>query len=895
MVEASYSTGTERTGTERTGTMNYKLFLLALFIPTVAAAEPNQPKVFRAGAATSNITPFLGTDLIGGFLPRGSTHIHDDLHARCLVLDDGKMKLALVIIDNVKFPTEIHFPTKKLIEKKTGLPPENVLIAATHTHSAPSLRGTSYLKLNEPLDDYQMFVIRRIADGVQRAINHLEPARIGWGEGKMPQHVFNRRWLLKDGQTVTSPFGEEELAAMNPGRYLDVLDKPAGPVNPKVYVLSVESTEGRPIALLANYWLHYVGGVGKGHVSADYFGVFAERIKQLLCSRSRETSDHSGQPNSHESGYEDHPPFVGMLSNGASGDVNNNDYANYNKPGRKRYARYEKMREVAEDVAQEVVRIAKTIKYRDWVELGAAAETLTLKRRRPSAVQVKQARELLDTAESEAEQDRDFSRRVIFARRAIEAANWPETTHAFVQTLRIGDLGIAALPFEVFVEIGFDIQERSPFKDTFVLGLANGGLGYLPSPRQHQLGGYETWLTVAHAEVGASPKLVDKLAQLFAELKDDSVKPVQLKFELLGSIQGTQRWDWWQARTAYVPGDDPFLLTTMSQTGKTGSHDFHDILQSISRDRGQTWSEPTIVSTLKRTRQSDGFEVAPGDLWPKFHAKTGKILVTGKTFNFENGKREIRLRERVSYAVMDPSTGEWGPLRLLDVPEKDHSGATITGANAGCTQRVDLPNGDVLLPVRYWRDPKVHRYTSVVMRCAFDGETLAYKEHGSEHTIPTGRGLYEPSLAQFDGRYFLTLRANHSAYVTQGTDGINFEPVREWKFDDGEVLGSYNTQQHWVTVGGGLFLVYTRRGADNDHIMRHRAPLFISQVNPDTLRVIRSTEHVLIPENHATLGNSGVCRISDDESWVTCGEGLLRAGKRKGQLNHVFHMRITPK
>lgn len=861
--------------------MIYRIALLIILVPTIAAAETDAPRVFRAGAATSNITPFLGTDLIGGFNPRGSTHIHDELHARCLVLDDGNTTLAIVIIDNVKFPTEIHFPTKQLIEKKTGLPPENVLIAATHTHSAPSLRGTSYLKLNEPLDDYQMFVIRRIADGVQRAINHLEPARIGWGEGEVPQHVFNRRWLLQDRQTVTSPFGEEELAAMNPGRYVDVLDKPAGPVNPKVYVLSVESLEGRPIALLANYWLHYVGGVGKGHISADYFGVFAERIKQLIAQPAQD------------------PPFVGMLSNGASGDVNNNDYVNYNQPGRKQYGLYDKMREVAEDVAQEVARIENTIGYRDWVELGAEAETLILKRRRPTSAQVEAARELLDSVTSATEEDRDLSRQVTFARRAIQAADWPDTADAFVQTLRIGELGIAALPFEVFVEIGFDIQKRSPFKDTFVLGLANGGLGYLPSPRQHELGGYETWLTVAHAEAGASPKLVDKLTELFAELKaesrSNSVKPVQLKFEPLGAIPGTQRWDWWQARTAHVPGEKPLFVTTMSQTGKSGTHDFHDILQSTSRDGGRTWSQPTIVPSLRRTQQSDGFEVAPGDLWPTFHQETGKILATGKTFNFEDGKREIRLRERVSYAVMDPVTGNWGPLRLLDVPEKDHSGAIITGANAGCTQRVDLPNGDVLLPVRYWRDPKVHRYTSVVMRCAFDGDTLTYKEHGSEHTISTGRGLYEPSLVQFDDHYFLTLRANGSAYVTQGTDGINFEPVREWKFDDGEVLGSYNTQQHWVTVGGGLFLVYTRRGAGNDHIMRHRAPLFIAQVNPKTLQIIRSTERVLIPENHATLGNSGVCHITADESWVTCGEGLLRAGKRAGQLNKIFHVRITPK
>ena len=368
---------------------------------------------------------------------------------------------------------------------------------------------------------------------------------------------------------------------------------------------------------------------------------------------------------------------------------------------------------------------------------------------------------------------------------------------------------------------------------------------------------------------------------------------VVLKIEPLGVIHGTKRWDWWQARTAYVPGTRPTWITTMSQTGKTGTHNFHDILWSVSRDGGRSWSEPVVIPSLKRTRQADGFEIAPGDLWPTYHAKSGEVLVTGKTFNFEDGRKEIRLRERVSYAVHDPQTGAWSPLKLLEVPEKDHSGATITGANAGCTQRIDLPNGDILLPIRYWRDPKVHRYTSVVALCSFDGETLTYKRHGTEHTIPKGRGLYEPSLAEHRGRYFLTLRANGSAYVTSGTDGINFAPIREWKFDDGKVLGSYNTQQHWVTVGGGLFLVYTRRGADNDHVMRHRAPLFIGQVDPESLRVIRATERLLIPENHATLGNSGVCRLSDNESWVTVGEGLVSRGKRKGELNKVFHIRIT--
>ena len=374
----------------------------------------------------------------------------------------------------------------------------------------------------------------------------------------------------------------------------------------------------------------------------------------------------------------------------------------------------------------------------------------------------------------------------------------------------------------------------------------------------------------------------------------EGVPRVDLQFEPLTSIPGrSTEWDWWQARTAFVPGTDPHWVTTMSATGREGVHNFHDIYQSISRDSGKTWSAPKVVPSLERTREDDGFEVAAGDLWPTWHAASGMVIATGKTFNFEGGEREVRVREKVSYAAMDPRTGKWGALKFLAMPERDHSGKTISAANAGNTQRVDLPGGDILLPVRYQRHPESFNYTSVVVRCGFDGETLSYKEHGSELNIPAGRGLYEPSLTSFGGRFFLTLRADHSAFVTSGKDGIHFDPIQEWRFDDGELLGNYNTQQHWATIGGGLFLIYTRKGADNDHIFRHRAPLFIAQVDPDALRVIRATERVLLAENHATLGNSGICRISDDETWVTCGEGLLRLGERKAEKNLVLFVRIT--
>jgi hypothetical protein len=365
-----------------------------------------------------------------------------------------------------------------------------------------------------------------------------------------------------------------------------------------------------------------------------------------------------------------------------------------------------------------------------------------------------------------------------------------------------------------------------------------------------------------------------------------------LSIEISTLVAGDADWDWTQARTASVDADSPFALTTMSQIAPVGAHGYHDVYASLSRDRGRTWSTPQAIPSLRRTKQPDGYDIVPGDLWPGWHEQTGKILITGKTFNFAGGTKENILREQVAYAVYDPQSSKCGPLRTLAMPERDHQGQSIIAPNAGCHQRVDLPDGTILLPVRYQQNKDRRNYTSIIVRCRFDGATLSYLDHGTEHAIPTRRGLYEPSLTQFGERYFLTLRADDGAYVARSDDGIRFDEHRPWTFDDGSLLGSYNTQQHWATIGGNLHLIYTRRGADNDHVFRHRAPLFIAQVDPEALQVLRETEQILVPEDGATLGNSGVCRLSDTESWVTVAEGRVSLGDRQGNANRVFLVKV---
>jgi hypothetical protein len=184
-----------------------------------------------------------------------------------------------------------------------------------------------------------------------------------------------------------------------------------------------------------------------------------------------------------------------------------------------------------------------------------------------------------------------------------------------------------------------------------------------------------------------------------------------------------------------------------------------------------------------------------------------------------------------------------------------------------------------LLPVYYnLRAGRVVPLGTVVLRCRFDGTDLKYVEHGNEITYPTGRGFGEPSLAKFGDWFYLTLRNDNFAAVCRSRDGLHFEEPRKWTFDDGKDLGSYNTQAHWVVHSDGLFLVYTRRGAGNDHVFRHRAPLFIAQVDPENLVVRRSTEHILVPQRGARLGNFGITTVSPSETWVTVTEWMQTWG-----------------
>ena len=353
---------------------------------------------------------------------------------------------------------------------------------------------------------------------------------------------------------------------------------------------------------------------------------------------------------------------------------------------------------------------------------------------------------------------------------------------------------------------------------------------------------------------------------------------------------------WVHPRAGAIPGPVPSVVLTMQKLLLTGSDVFFALNEMRTDDLGKTWRGPTEhTETLGRRNEADGVIVATCDFTPKWNAKTGKLLGTGQTVRYRND-RVIENRDReTSWSVYDPLARTWTPWATLEMPDK----VKFQSAGAGSVQRVDLPDGDILLPI-YFKIKEQKTYRTTVLRCAFDGAKLTYREQGNDMTVDIGRGLYEPSLTRFQGRYFLTLRNDSAGYVTTGKDGLQFDAPQKWLWDDGTDLGNYNTQQHWVTHSDGLFLVYTRKGANNDHVFRHRAPLFIAQVDPEKLRVIRSTERVLVPERGARLGNFAVTDVNEHETWVTVAEWMQTWGpnivippdNKYGADNSVYAARI---
>ena len=449
----------------------------------VLGAAKDAP-VFRAGATVIDVTPRqLPVIVNGGMSERTADKVVDPLHARCLVLDDGRMQVAVAVVDNCLIPRALLDEAKAAAHDRTGIPIERMLISATHCHSAPSVFPC--LGSGEE-EAYGKYLATRIAEGIAEAHQGLQPARVGWAVDRDPKNVFCRRYLMKPGTARTSPFTghTDDRCQMNPGYQNPNAVERAGPADDAVSVLSVQTRDGKPLALLGNYSTHYAGAPA---LSADYFGVFARKIAEKI-----------GAPDG----------FVAMMSNGTSGDANCCDFDH----PRREFDRFT----VGEDTAEAARRAYQRIEYHDWVPMAMEERILTLSVRMPTEAEVAEAKAYIE-ADCKGRKPKTITE--VYAWETVHLSRMPPTRSLRLQALRIGELGIAAIPCEVYGSTGLRLKEQSPLKPTFAISLANGCEGYIPPPDQHKLGGYTTWRARSSClETETEPQIVACLLEMLGSV-----------------------------------------------------------------------------------------------------------------------------------------------------------------------------------------------------------------------------------------------------------------------------------------------------------------------------------------------------------------------------------------
>ncbi|MCF7786236.1 MAG: hypothetical protein K9N47_08935 [Prosthecobacter sp.] len=343
---------------------------------------------------------------------------------------------------------------------------------------------------------------------------------------------------------------------------------------------------------------------------------------------------------------------------------------------------------------------------------------------------------------------------------------------------------------------------------------------------------------------------------------------------------------WFHPRPCVVPSKDgPVVFMTMQEI--RGSDFFLPVHWMESRDLGQTWSEPQPVPPLGRDPTTDGRgDEGVCDVVPQYHAKTGTVLALGHNVFYRGPKFDRNQPPRCPvYAVY--KDGRWSERKRLIWD--DPRGATIYTNN--CGQREVLEDGSIAFVMSF--GAKQTSRSAAGVRCSFDGETLAIEKVGREIKHVAGRGLLEPSLVRYRGKFYATLRAeDNRGYVAASDDGLDFEEKQPWCWDDGTPLEMSTTQQHWLPHSEALHLVYTRKDTSNANVIRWRSPLFMAQVDLTTLRLLRDTERVVLPmggdgvnapDEVPLMGNFQTTNISANESWVTDGEMLPKHGY-KGDL-----------
>ncbi len=499
---------------------------LALCIGVVSTLAPAAQAELKAGAAIVDISPSQFPVLVnGGMTSRTADKVVAPLYARAIVLDNGPERIAIVVVDSCMIGRVTLDDAKHIAAQRTKIKPDRMLISATHTHTAPSSMACLGTEMDE---NYVVYLRERLADAIEKAESHLEPAEVGWAVRNAADYTALRRWIIRPDRIQIDPFGNPTMRAnMHAGANLDNVTGESGPEDPDLSIIAFKSPNGRPIAALANFSMHYFSGVEALH--PDYFGLFCNGFQEQV----------SSQAASPVAANSDLPPFVAIMSHGCSGDIWRRDY----KVPADAPLQSPTVTEYTDGLLKIALEAFTSISYAPTSLLNMVERRLPMKYRVPDRQRLEWSERIVAALGEKPPQ----STEEVYAREQV-ILHKLQSTEIVVQAICIGDIAIATTPNETYALTGLKLKHQSPLEQTMVIELANGGDGYIPPPEQHVLGGYNTWAArSAGLEVTAEPRIVEADLEMLEEVTGKPRRPfVQSRGPAAETVAALKPIAWWR-------------------------------------------------------------------------------------------------------------------------------------------------------------------------------------------------------------------------------------------------------------------------------------------------------------------------------------------------------------
>ena len=436
--------------------------------------------MFQVGFGTSDITPDVGMNIPGGFLPNIGKGVRDHrLLAVACVISDGETTVALVGVDTLFIGKSTVTACRQALAKTIKIPEANLLIGASHTHSGGPLE---FCFSNEADPKYTTRVIAAITEAVTDAARSLHAAELAIGTGVAEGISFNRRFLMRDGREITHPG--------KPGTpYHDQIVAPAGPVDPEVGVLAVRTPKGKVRGVLVHFGCHTTV-VGGNLFSPDYVGYLRQHLRNI---------------------YGPQTPVCFLL--GACGEVTQVDNLSTSVDFGPELADL-----IGRRLATEAERTIRRAKWLDQGPLAVHRLTVPCKIRDEPDVERETPPFGLGSNGKDGMYGKIFEaeRKLVAAERAKNPILQCE-----VQAIRIGPLGIVTNGSELFVDFQLRIKKASRLPFTWVSTLTNEYIGYVPTPQAFAGGGYEP-RTARSSKLApdAGQRLVEGSLKALAALSD---------------------------------------------------------------------------------------------------------------------------------------------------------------------------------------------------------------------------------------------------------------------------------------------------------------------------------------------------------------------------------------